>query len=134
MENYGILRESAITRPGDDPITGILPILTISTVLITFWSALSTCTVEGFPVLPEPSFLFIEVSNFKQWRLELSERFRLANSTPAFSQVQGPPTQVSSGGSIISNITDLGSLQRRMSRIESHHQGSNPQGGGVSGG
>ena len=84
MENFRILKESASTRSGDEPITGILPILKIPTVLTTFWSALSTRAVEGFPVLTEPSFLFTEDSNFKQWRSELSERFRLANSIPAF--------------------------------------------------
>ena len=94
-------------------------------------------------MLSDPAFLFTEVSNFKQWRPELSGRFNLANNIPAFiclhsvgaptGQVQGPPTHVNGGGSIISNIIDLRSLQSCMSRIESHQQGSNPQGGGVGG-
>ena len=144
LENYGIIKDLAPTRPGGEPITGILLLLKFSTVLATFRSALSTHTAEGFPVLSDPSFLFTEVSNFKQWRPELSERFRLANSIPVFihlhiscapmGQVQGHPTQVSGGDSIISNITDLRSLQSRMYGIESHQRGSNPQGGEVGGG
>ena len=89
----------------------------------------------------------MEVSNFKQWRPELSKRFHHANSIPAFiylhgsgapiRQVHGPPTQVSGGDSIISNIsniTNLMGLQSRTSLMESHRQGSNTQRGGVSGG
>ena len=36
LENYGILKESAPTRPGDEPITRILLLLKFSTVLTTF--------------------------------------------------------------------------------------------------
>ena len=46
LENYGILKESAPTVPGDEPITGILLLLKISIVLTTLWSALFTRTAR----------------------------------------------------------------------------------------
>ena len=50
LENYGIIKDLAPTRPGGEPITGILLLLKFFTVLTTSWSALSTCTVEGFRI------------------------------------------------------------------------------------
>ena len=36
LENYGILKESAPTRPGDEPIIGMLLLLELSTVPAIF--------------------------------------------------------------------------------------------------
>ena len=66
MEDCGIIKESAPTRPADELIKRILLLLKISTVFTTFWSALSIWMTEGLPVLLDPVLLFTEVSNFKQ--------------------------------------------------------------------
>ena len=120
MENYGILEELVLTRPGGEPMTRILPLLKISTIITTFWSALSTWMANDVPVLPDPVFFLVEVRDFKQWRTELSERFRSTNIIPVFiylhnygvtmGHVEGPPAQVGDGASVISKITDIRSL------------------------